>query len=131
MGRLVHFEVPVDDMDRAKKFYSDVLGWTYEDYTDYVGEPYFGAITGDEKEPGINGALMMRQGSKPEGDQAFNGYLCTMEVEDYDLVHNKILSSGGRVAVPKHPLPGMAWQGYYYDTEGNKFGIHQPDENAK
>jgi hypothetical protein len=24
----------------------------------------------------------------------------------------------------------MAWQGYFVDTEGNTFGIHQPDENA-
>jgi hypothetical protein len=34
------------------------------------------------------------------------------------------------VALPKSALPGMAWQGYYLDTEGNTFGIHQPDPNA-
>ena len=33
--------------------------------------------------------------------------------------------------MPKFALPGMAWQGYYIDTEGNTFGIHQPDVNAK
>jgi predicted enzyme related to lactoylglutathione lyase len=32
--------------------------------------------------------------------------------------------------MPKFALPGMAWQGYFVDTEGNTFGIHQPDENA-
>ena len=43
----------------------------------------------------------------------------------------KLLANGGKVAMPKHALPGMAWQGYYIDTEGNIFGIHQPDKNAK
>lgn len=43
----------------------------------------------------------------------------------------KILAHGGKVAMAKYALPGMAWQGYYTDTEGNVFGIHQPDETAK
>jgi uncharacterized protein len=38
--------------------------------------------------------------------------------------------AGGQVALPKLALPGMAWQGYYLDTEGNTFGIHQPDPGA-
>lgn len=54
-----------------------------------------------------------------------------MVVEDYDDTERKIFESDGKVSVPKLPLPGMAWQGYYLDTEGNVFGIHQPDENAK
>ena len=54
-----------------------------------------------------------------------------MAVENYDLSEQKILDNGGQLSVAKHALPGMAWQGYYYDTEGNLFGIHQPDENAK
>ncbi|WP_404328604.1 VOC family protein [Mesobacillus maritimus] len=131
MGRLVHFEIHVDDMERAKKFYGEVFGWTYEDYSEFAGMPYFGAVTGDDKEPGINGALMKRQGPPPQPGQALNGYACTMGVEDYDSIEAKILANGGQVAMPKYALPGMAWQGYYIDTEGNIFGIHQPDENAK
>lgn len=130
MGRLIHFEIHVENMDRAKDFYSDVFGWTYEDYSDYAGMPYFGVITGDENEPGINGALMQRQGPPPEVGQVLNGYVCTMGVDDYDLTEKKILNNGGIEAMPKTALPGMAWQGYYLDTEGNIFGIHQPDENA-
>jgi predicted enzyme related to lactoylglutathione lyase len=34
------------------------------------------------------------------------------------------------VALPKYALPGMAWQGYFIDTEGNTFGVHQPDPDA-
>lgn len=131
MSRLIHFEIHVDDMERAKKFYGEVFGWKFEDWTDYAGMPYFGAVTGDEQYPGINGALMQRQSPPPEKNQALNGYACTMGIADYDSIEAKILGNGGTVAMPKYALPGMAWQGYYVDTEGNIFGIHQPDENAK
>lgn len=131
MGRLIHFEIHVDDMERAKGFYGEVFGWTFQDWSEYAGMPYFGAVTGDEKWPGIDGALVKRQGPPPEPNQALSGYACTMGVGDYDATEAKILSLGGIVALPKHALPGMAWQGYYKDTEGNIFGIHQPDENAK
>ncbi|MNR67718.1 hypothetical protein D3C85_1918710 [compost metagenome] len=52
-------------------------------------------------------------------------------MEDYDSTEAKILEHGGKLALPKYALPGMAWQGYYVDPEGNTFGIHQPDKNAK
>ncbi|WP_273834252.1 VOC family protein [Guptibacillus sedimenti] len=131
MGRIVHFEIHVDDMDRAKQFYGDVFGWTFEDWSDFAGMPYFGVVTGGDDQPGINGALMQRQGPPPEPNQPVNGYACTMGVEDYDTIEAKILGKGGVVALPKYALSGMAWQGYYKDTEGNIFGVHQPDENAK
>lgn len=131
MGRIVHFEIHVDDMERAKKFYGEIFGWRFEDWTDFAGMTYFGAVTGDSSEHGIDGALMQRQGPPPEKNQPMNGFACTMGVEDYDSIEAKILSNGGILAMPKYALPGMAWQGYYIDTEGNVFGIHQPDENAK
>lgn len=131
MGRPIHFEIHVDNMDRATKFYGDVFGWTFQDWSEYAGLPYFGAVTGPESEPGINGALMQRQGPPPEPNQAMNGFAVTLGVEDYDSIEAKILENGGKVALPKHALPGMAWQGYYLDPEGNIFGIHQPDVNAK
>lgn len=131
MGRPIHFEIHVDDMERAKTFYGEVFGWTFEDYSQYAGMPYFGAVTGAADEPGINGALMQRRGAAPAPGQPMNGFACTMGVEDYDASEARILAHGGQVALPKYALPGMAWQGYYLDTEGNIFGIHQPDENAK
>ncbi|GGD14444.1 VOC family protein [Pontibacillus salipaludis] len=131
MGRIIHFEIHVDDMDRAKHFYGEVFGWTFEDWSEYAGMPYFGAVTGDADKLGINGALMKRQDPPPAPNQPINGYACTIEVGDYDSIDAKILENGGVVALPKHALPGMAWQGYYKDTEGNTFGIHQTDENAK
>ena len=131
MGRVVHFEIHVEDMERAKKFYGEVFGWKFEDWSEYAGMPYFGAVTGEEGTLGIDGALIKRQGKTPEIGQSMNGFSCTMGVADYDSTEKKILDFGGKVALPKYALPGMAWQGYYNDTEGNVIGIHQPDVNAK
>lgn len=132
MGRVVHFEIHVDDMERAQKFYGDVFGWTFQDWSEYAGMPYYGAVTGDS-DLGVDGALMQRQGPRPrpERNQPLNGYACTIGVDNYDLTEAKIIDGGGSVALPKYALPGMAWQGYYLDTEGNVFGLHQPDKNAK
>lgn len=129
MPKPIHFEIHVDDMDRAKAFYEKVLGWTYEDYSEYAGQSYFGAIAGPADEAGINGALMLRRdGVEPNG--SIGGAVLTMGTDDVDATTRKVLDAGGAVALEKHALPGMAWQAYYLDTEGNTFAVHQPDENA-
>lgn len=50
---------------------------------------------------------------------------------NYDEIAEKILANGGKVALPKMALVGMAWQRYFLDTEGNTIGLHQADSNAK
>lgn len=131
MSKVIHFEVHADDIERAKSFYASVFGWQYQDWSDYTGTPYFGVVAGEEAEMGANGAIMLRRSEGPTSGQGLNAFCCTMGVEDYDKTHDAIIKNGGKVALPKAALPGMAWQGYYIDTEANIFGIHQPDENAK
>ena len=128
MSRPVHFEVHVDDLERAKAFYAAVFGWTYEDYSAYTGSPYWGISTGPKDEPGIDGGLLQRP--VPVTGPGSNAFICTMAVGDYDETERRILEAGGQVALPKTALVGMAWQGYYLDPEGNTFGIHQPDPDA-
>lgn len=131
MNRPIHFEIHVDDIARARAFYETAFGWTFEDWSDFVGSPYLGATTGGEGTPGINGALMQRPAPGGGPGAATNGAVLTLGVDDYDAAEKKTLDAGGRLAQEKHALTGMAWQGYYLDTEGNILGIHQPDENAK
>ena len=130
MSRVVHFEIQVDDIERAKAFYAAVFGWEYQDWGAVTGSPYFGIITGPDDQMGINGGMLQRPVPAPAPEVGTNAYVCTMGVADYDATHEKILAAGGIVALPKMALTGMAWQGYYIDTEGNTFGIHQPDPDA-
>jgi predicted enzyme related to lactoylglutathione lyase len=131
MSRVVHFEIQADDVERAKAFYGAAFDWSFEDYGEMTGSTYWGITTGPEDQPGINGGLLQRPAPAPGPQQGTNAYVCTMGVEDYDATEKRILDAGGQVALPKMALTGMAWQGYYLDTEGNTFGIHQPDTNAK
>lgn len=131
MSRVIHFEIHAEDVSRAVAFYREVFGWTTEDWSDYAGMPYFGVITGAEGEPGINGAIMQRQGPNPAAGAPVQGGVLTLGTGDFDETADKILAAGGTVAMPKGALPGMAWQGYFLDTEGNVFGVHQPDPEAR
>ena len=130
MSRPVHFEIQADDLERAKTFYADVFGWTFEDYGEVTGSPYWGIRTGPDEQPGINGGLLQRPAPAPGAAQGANAAVLTMGVEDFDATATRIEAAGGQVALPKMALTGMAWQGYFIDTEGNTFGVHQPDENA-
>ena len=131
-NRPVHFEIQADEPERAAQFYRDALGWTIQKI-DFQGAEYWMVMTAekDSQEPGINGGLLRRPANTPPMECGTNAYVCTVQVDNYDDIEKKILAAGGKVAMPKFAMVGMAWQGYYIDTEGNTFGIHQPDVSAK
>ncbi len=130
MSRVVHFEVLADDLERAKAFYAAVFGWEFQDYGAVTGSPYWGIVTGPDDDMGINGGLMQRPVPAAAPEQGVTAYVCTIGVEDFDATAARVLAAGGQVALPKTALTGMAWQGYFLDTEGNTFGVHQPDPDA-
>ncbi|WP_116115347.1 VOC family protein [Austwickia chelonae] len=130
MSRVIHFEIHAADVPRAVAFYQQVFGWQMQDWSEYVGAPYYGVVTGEDGEPGINGAIMQRQTPNPEVGGPVAGAVLTVGTEDYDALASRIEEAGGTVAMEKFALPGMAWQGYYHDTENNVFGLHQPDPEA-
>lgn len=87
--------------------------------------------TGPDSEMGINGAIMQRQGANPAPGAPVAGAGLTFGSADIDADAEKILAAGGSVALPKHALPGMAWQACFLDLDGNVFGLHQPHPEAK
>ncbi|MBI4433495.1 VOC family protein [Candidatus Uhrbacteria bacterium] len=132
MNRIVHFEIQADDLERAAKFYREVFGWTIEKWMGSTME-YWMIMTAekDSAEPGINGGLLPRPAKTPPHECGANAFVCTAQVDDFEATAAKIAAAGGQVAMPKFAIPGMAWQGYFLDTEGNVFGVHQPDAEAK
>ena len=130
-NRVVHFEIHAANPERAQAFYSEVFGWSFPKWMEQP--PYWGVMTAPDQSPlpGINGGLMPRMGEGPKDGAAVNAYVCTVQVDSYDETHAKILRAGGTVALPKFAIPGMAWQGYFKDPEGNIFGVHQADPAAR
>jgi uncharacterized protein len=129
MARVVHFEVHAADPDRAMAFYGDVFGWRFNKIPG--GMDYWLIATGDDAQPGVNGGLMRRMGPPPAEGQAVNAFVCTLQIANLDVSMDAGVKAGGSVALPKMAVAGVGWVGYLKDTEGNIFGLHQPDPNAK
>ena len=126
MNRVVHFEVHAEDPERAIRFYSAVLGWSFTHW----GGPmdYWLITTGPDDQPGINGGMVRRMGAID--GQAVIAFVCTVDVASVDDSVAKALENGGTAALPKVAIPGVGWLAYVKDTEGNIFGMMQNDPSA-
>ena len=127
MARPVHFEMQVNDAQRAMNFYSEIFGWQF---TEYMPGVYWLIITGEEGTPGINGGMGMRGGPQPPNESGTNSFVCTMAVDNVDEVIDAVLKAGGVEALAKHAIPGQGWLFYFVDTEGNTVGAMQQDPSA-
>jgi predicted enzyme related to lactoylglutathione lyase len=114
MKRVIHFEISADNPDRAVKFYQDVFEWEIIKWDGPVD--YWLTTTGDENQPGINGAIKNRVDPK-------QATINTIDVPSVDDFIEKILNAGGKVIMPKMEIPGVGFHAYCQDTEGNIFGI--------
>ncbi|MBA3431316.1 MAG: VOC family protein [Actinobacteria bacterium] len=126
MDKVVHFEIPTDDLVRAKEFYGSIFGWELEDMQG--GMPYTIVRTTpvDEQqmptEPGaINGGMMQRTSETPTP-------VLTIGVGSVDDALKKVEAGGGSTITPKTEIPGMGSFAYIKDTEGNLIGLW---ENAE
>jgi len=121
MPRVVHFEIGADNPERASEFYKSVFGWQIQKW----GGPqaYWLVSTGAKTEPGIDGAIMEREGKQP--------LVNTVDVPSVDDFLSKIAAAGGKALTAKIVIPGVGWMAYCSDTEGNRFGIMQSDPSAK
>ena len=122
MARVVHFELPADKVLRAVAFYREVFGWRIEKWDGPV--EYWLITTGPEGTPGIDGALMPREGP---GSTVVN----TVDVDDLDGYIAKVTTAGGTIVMPRMAVPGVGYMAYGQDTEGNTFGMMQSDPEAK
>ena len=124
MPKVVHFEIPADDLDRAKNFYSSVFGWQLQTMDMPGGGQYTSVVTTpvDEQtqmptEPGgINGGMMQRDDRTPAP-------VITVDVEDIDKALQQVEAQGGATVTPRTPIPGMGAFAYFKDPEGNVMGL--------
>ncbi len=122
MNKVVHFEIPYDDQQRAQKFYQEVFGWQINKFPDM--DYYLVTTTpSDEnmrpKEPGaINGGLLKKD---PTGEHP----VLVIDVPSIDEHIKKIESAGGKVVMPKIEIGDFGLYARVADTEGNVIGIWQ------
>jgi predicted enzyme related to lactoylglutathione lyase len=123
MDKVVHFEIPTDDIERAKGFYGSVFGWHLQTMQMEGGEYTIAMTTPiDEQsqiptEPGaINGGMMRRDEHTPSP-------VITIGVDAIDDALQKINSQGGTTVTPRTPIPGMGAFAYFKDPEGNVMGL--------
>jgi predicted enzyme related to lactoylglutathione lyase len=121
--KLTHFEIAADDAERAVNFYRRVFGWDIQS-DEESGEDYW-LISPKQDEVEITGGIFPRLSWS---DSTIN----TFEVSSIDGFARKIVDAGGKI-IEEVPLtiPGVGYQHYCEDSEGNVFGIIQYDERAR
>lgn len=129
MPTIVHFEIPSDNVERSKKFYSDLFGWNIEKVSPEKlpeGVEYWAITTKDhEGNNAVNGGMMKRM--TPE-QQGITNYIDVKSVDEYS---SKVQQLGGKVKMSKMAVPGMGYLAVCSDTEDNTFGLWQTDSSAK
>src|SRR6185436_2645095 len=90
-NRVTHFEIPSDNPEKNMKFYKEVFDWTFKQFGQ---EQYWYAISGDERTPGINGAVMKRV---ERGQPVTNN----ISVANIDEAIRRIEKAGGKIVKSK------------------------------
>lgn len=124
MSRVVHFELAAADPEALVEFYEDTLGWEAERWEGPV--EYWLLTTGDDDRPGIDGAIMRRDGDDPRAGTPVAGAICTAEVDDIDAAIEGFTAHGGEALVEPQEVPGVGRHAYVRDPAGNQLGLMEP-----
>lgn len=123
MPNIAYFEIPADNVDRAKHFYHSLLGWKIDPVTAHsmdlgkmAAMQYHGISMGEPEEGTMNmGGMYKRQ--MGEGIKSY------VKVDDIDKVLAKVERLGGKIVMPKEMIKGVGLVAIIRDTEGNGIGI--------
>jgi uncharacterized protein len=120
-GRVVHFEIPFDDGDRARAFYQSAFGWSLMPIPEMSYTIVSTGPTSEQgpSEPGyIGGGMMARS-------DLFQGPVITVDVDDIDSALAKVEELGGATVRPRQEVGQMGFTAYFTDPEGNLMGLWQ------
>lgn len=124
MSSIAYFEIQADEPEALIRFYETIFGWRFV-AREGSPIPYWRIQT-----DGIHGGLLARPAAVPGGPCGSNAYVCSVEVDDFDVGARRITDAGGQIALPKFAIPRLCWQGYFVDPAGNTFGLFQADDQA-
>jgi predicted enzyme related to lactoylglutathione lyase len=119
-GRVVHFEIPFDDGDRARRFYGEAFGWQLQSiptmgYTLVTTGP---SSDRGPTEPGfVNGGMMARSASPSPAP------VLVVDVDSIDKALARIGELGGTTILEKQVVGEMGFSAYVRDPEGNVIGL--------
>lgn len=116
------FEIYVNEMERAKKFYSHVLnmGITDAPAMDGMGNMQMAFFPWEEKQPNAAGALVKMDGVCA----GMGGTMIYFQCEDCAVEESRVEAAGGKVHQPKMSIGEYGFCSICIDTEGNMFGLH-------
>jgi uncharacterized protein len=121
MPTVEYFQIPADDISRAKEFYKKVFGWEMQKWNNSENseQEYWMFQTQDDKEnSGLGGGIMKRQSPQ----HTVTNFITVSSIEEYS---SKIEQSGGKIIMPKIEIPNMGFFAVCLDTENNMFGIYE------
>jgi|ERR1043166_1896070 predicted enzyme related to lactoylglutathione lyase len=120
-ANIVWFEIPADDVGRAKKFYSSLFGWKINQFPGM--SDYWHIDTGG-RDDSPDGGMMPRK----HPQQPTTNYIL---VESVNKHMAKVKKLGGEVCLAKTAVPQMGYFAVCKDTEGNAFAIWEVNKAAK
>ncbi|MBK6796005.1 MAG: VOC family protein [Acidobacteria bacterium] len=115
-----YFEIPVNDLPRAVKFYESVLVCKLETKT--IDGNQMAVFHGSLDGPGIFGALALGPSYKPSTD----GTRIYFATKSIDTVLGRVLENGGRIEYPKTDVGEIGFVAEFIDSEGNRIALHEP-----
>ena len=122
MNILTHFEIPSNNLEKTKEFYSELFNWEFN-FVEEMGYMMFSIPSSEEPTP-MGGGLVKSE----NGNNRIVNYIT---VENIDSDGEKIVELGGEIVVPKTPVPGMGWFIHFSDLDGNVMAIWQNGKEAK
>jgi predicted enzyme related to lactoylglutathione lyase len=130
MNPVVHFEMPAEDRTRMRAFYERTFGWKTEQLGPEMGEYVLVTTTATDanrhpKEPGrINGGFYSKRNDWPAQYPSV-----VIAVDDIKASMKKIDDAGGKVLGEPMEIPGVGLYVSFFDTEGNRVSMMQPNQS--
>lgn len=126
MDPVVHFEMPYDDAERVARFYTTAFGWKMQPLGPEMGHYVLATSAEADARPdaprgAINGGCFPRSADMPGQHPSV-----VIAVGDIEAAIHAVNEAGGQVLGTPMQIPGVGRYVAFYDTEGNRLSMLQP-----